>query len=467
MEDLPEHLLLDILKRIDRTADRNSISVVCKRLHRAEAEQRDVLRVGCGLHPAIEAFTALCSRFQNLLKLEINYTGWKPALGEQLGNEALQVLSSNCTSLKELSLSFCAFIDDAAIWFLSSCPYLTSLTLNFVPSISSTGILSAVNCCKNLSTLHLIRCMTVSSTEWLEHLGKSGNLRELSIKNCRGISEVDIIKLGPGWKKLRKLDFAVDAYYQYPNLHDRLLLDELDQESVSCDELRELSLTNCIVAPGHGLSFLLRKCAALEKLLLNMCIGVMHSDFVALSKKSSNLRALTVRLPLRLHGSILENNHLPLRDGSLRALAAGCPMLNTLDLSFSDWDYPSASFFTQEALIAVIQCCPIHALKLHCAVFFNDIGMRVLGASQCLQVLELSKCHNVTDRGLAHIIKLPSIKTVKLFKCVGVSDIGLNPLVDTHKLDLLAVEDCPYITDTGIKGAAKSIVYKQDLSWMY
>ncbi|KAH0459105.1 hypothetical protein IEQ34_011919 [Dendrobium chrysotoxum] len=467
MENLPESLLLDILKRIDRTADRNSLSLVCKRLHRVEGEQRDFLRVGCRLHPAIEAFTALCSRFSNLLKLEIVYSGWKSSLGKQLGNEGLQVLSSNCPSLEELSLNFCSFIDDTGLRYLSSCRKLLSLKLNFVPAISSIGILSVILGCKNISTLHLIRCMKVSSTEWLEFLGKLGNLRELSIKNCRGIREDDLIKLGPGWRKLRRLDFAVDAYYGYPKVHDHLLLSECHKEVVYCDELKELSLTNCIVAPGHGLSFILGRCDALEKLLLDMCLGVTHSDIVALSRKSSNLRSLAMHLPLEFPGNRFENSLWELQDDSLRALAAGCPMLNTLELSYSDWDFPPTSCFTQDAVIALIHSCPIRVLNLHGAGFLNDIGMKALCAAQCLQLLELTKCQKISDEGLEHIIKSPSLKTIKLCKCLGVTDTGLKPLVNSHKLDLLIVEGCPQISEEGIKGAARSISYKQDLSWLY
>lgn len=156
MEDLPESVLMYILQRIDRTADRNSLSLVCKRLHMVEGEQRDFLRVGCGLHPATEAFTALCSRFPNLSKLEISYFGWTPSSGEQLGNEGMQVLCSNCPLLEELSLNSCSLIDDVGLSFLSFCQKLTSLKLIFSPDITSNGILSVVLSCKNFSTLHLI-----------------------------------------------------------------------------------------------------------------------------------------------------------------------------------------------------------------------------------------------------------------------------------------------------------------------
>ena len=61
MEDLPEPLLAEIVKRITRASDRNSLSLVSKQLYTFEAEHRDAIRVGCGLNPATEALTPLFS----------------------------------------------------------------------------------------------------------------------------------------------------------------------------------------------------------------------------------------------------------------------------------------------------------------------------------------------------------------------------------------------------------------------
>ncbi|KAK8463402.1 hypothetical protein SEVIR_1G359866v4 [Setaria viridis] len=98
MEDLPEPLLSDIIKRITRTGDRNSLSIVSKQLYDVDAEERGTIHVGCGLHPATESLSSLCSRFPNLWKVDINYSGWTSIQGKQLGNQGLFVLSSHCPS---------------------------------------------------------------------------------------------------------------------------------------------------------------------------------------------------------------------------------------------------------------------------------------------------------------------------------------------------------------------------------
>jgi hypothetical protein len=65
MEGLSEPLHADIIKRIIRTSDLNSFSLVSKQLYIVNAEEMATIHVGIGLHPATEALAALCSRFPN------------------------------------------------------------------------------------------------------------------------------------------------------------------------------------------------------------------------------------------------------------------------------------------------------------------------------------------------------------------------------------------------------------------
>ena len=52
MDELPDQLVWEILTRIKKTNDRNSLSLACKRFHELDNEQRQSIRVGCGLDPA-------------------------------------------------------------------------------------------------------------------------------------------------------------------------------------------------------------------------------------------------------------------------------------------------------------------------------------------------------------------------------------------------------------------------------
>ncbi|KAF7088448.1 hypothetical protein CFC21_091550 [Triticum aestivum] len=207
MEDLPEALVTEIHKRITRTSDLNSLSLVSKQLYKIEGNQRGAIRVGSGLCTATEALTSLCPRFTNLQKLEIDYSGWILEHGNQLDNKGLFVFSSHCSSLIDLTLSFCSYIDDSGLGCSVHCKKLVSLRLNSAPKITSYGHLSVAVGCTSLSALHLIDCEKIDNVEWLEYLGRDGSLEELVVKNCKGINHHDFLKFGSGWMKLQKFEF--------------------------------------------------------------------------------------------------------------------------------------------------------------------------------------------------------------------------------------------------------------------
>ncbi|KAM0876677.1 hypothetical protein ACQ4PT_036011 [Festuca glaucescens] len=207
MEDLPEALVTEIVKRVTRTSDLNSISLVSKQLYTIEGYQRGAIRVGSGLCTATEALTSLCARFPNLWKVEIDYSGWIPGHGKQLDNKGLFMFSSHCSSLIDLTLSFCSYIDDSGLGWLAHCKTLVSLRLNNAPLVTSIGLFSVAVGCTSLCALHLIDCEEIDSVEWLEYLGRDGSLEELVVKNCKGINHHDLLKFGAGWMKLQKFEF--------------------------------------------------------------------------------------------------------------------------------------------------------------------------------------------------------------------------------------------------------------------
>ncbi|CAA7408046.1 unnamed protein product [Spirodela intermedia] len=472
MDDLPLSILAEILKRIGDTGDRNSASLVCKRFHSAEGDQRGSLRVGCGLHPATEALNLLCIRFPSLRSLEISYSGWISNLGKQLDDNGLLVLASRCPCLEDLTLSFCSFITDSGLGHLSSCGNLRSLKLNFAPSTSSNGLLSVVVGCKNLSKLHLLRCMKVRSSEWLEYLGKFGVLEDLTVKNCKAIGEAEVMRLGFGWRILRRLELEIDSSYRDFKAHHRSSASgDFPRQHPPCDALEELRLVNCIFAQG-GLSSVLGSCRRLKKLSLDRCYSLRNSDMISMALNSGNLRSISLRLPSHFvePGTV---NIYPsqMTDESLRALAHHCLSLEEVDVCFSDLDSPSAPCcFSLSGLLAVLHCCPVRSLVLERAHIFGDVGMEALcsssSSSSSLEKLELIRCQEVSDEGLRLLAVFPRLNCVTLRKCLGVTDYGLQPLLGLKKLETLMVEDCPRISEKAVRAAARSASYAQDLSWL-
>jgi F-box and leucine-rich repeat protein 2/20 len=492
MEDLPEPLIAEIVKRTC-TSDRSSLSLVSKRLYKVEADERGVICVGCGLNPATEALSSLCSRFPNLWKVEINYNGWLSNQGAQLDNQGLHVLSSQCPSLTDLTLSFCSYIDDSGLGYLANCKKLIALRLNFVLAISSSGLLLVAVGCKSLSILHLADCMNVSSVatvlaqqeykqrtrwgptqqeleypgnagvEWLEYLGMAGSLVELVVKDCKGISQYDLLKFGPGWMKLQKFEYEFNGTYWLSGACDNSYNAHYPyQYDFSCKNMKDLRLAKIITEPEIGLRFLLGKCKALEKLCLDYVLGLNEGEMIQLFQSCSNLRSISLRLIPR-HGDESVDFHFStaLTDESLKILSLYCPMLQVVEFTFTfcSPEYPSEIGFTQDGIVGLIKSCPIRVLMLNGANNFYDTGMKGLSASQFLERLELVDCGSITDAGIRLITCAPSLRSLTLRKCERVTGRGMAELVCLQKLESLTVVGCPKISEEAVQGAARSVHY--------
>ncbi|CAM0951118.1 unnamed protein product [Alopecurus aequalis] len=421
MEDLPEALVTEIVKKITRTSDLNSLSLVSKRLYTIEGNQRDAIRVGSGLCTATEALASLCARFTNLRKVEIDYSGWKPGHGNQLDNDGLFVISCYCSSLIDLTLSFCSYIDDSGLGCLAYCKKFVSLRLNSTPQITSVGLFSVAVGWTSLSALHLIDCGEIDSVEWLESLSRDGSLEELVVKNCKGINHHDLLKFGSGWMKLQKFEFEMKRgiydLHPGPEFYDTSYdAHSMNMYDFCCESLKDLRLAHIKTWPEIGLRVVLGKCKALENLSLEYVHALNDNDMIALSRSCSNLKSISLWLSLQRYYSAdgYCETRTSFTDNNLYALALNCPMLQAVDLRFTGCsrEWLSEIGFTQKGFLALIQSCPIRVLVLNAANFFNDEGMKVLSSSPHLETLELILCHAVTDSGMRFIAHTPCLSNL-------------------------------------------------------
>ncbi|XP_051206423.1 F-box/LRR-repeat protein 14-like [Lolium perenne] len=467
MEDLPDALLAEIVKRVTERNDLNSLSLVSKRLFAIEAEQKECIRVGCGLCLKTEELVSLFSRFPSLWKVEIDYAGWTPSHGDQLDNHDLFVISSHCPSLTDLTLSFCSQINDSGLGCLAYCKKLVSLRLNSLPEITSNGLLSVAVGCNSLSGLFLINCEEIGSAEWLEYLGWKGILEELVVKKCKGISQYDLLKFGSGWTKLQKFDFemkspwGVHSSCEYGfdpmyNAHNPTRYD------FCCESLKDLRLAHFKAGTEVGPRFILGKCKALEKLCLEYVYGLNDNDMIVLSESCDNLKSISLWLK-PVHNDDLDGDgfRTAVTDNSLKALALNCPMLEAVELTFADFDtfYPSEIGFTQKGLVVLMQSCPIRALVLNGANFFDDEGMMALSSAPLLQKLELVDCSEITDVGLLLIARSPRLINLTLRLCELVTDVGVAELVRSQKLESLIIEGCLRVSEQAVLGTGRSVQY--------
>uniref|UniRef100_M8CPL5 F-box domain-containing protein n=1 Tax=Aegilops tauschii TaxID=37682 RepID=M8CPL5_AEGTA len=301
MEDLPEALVTEILKRITRISDLNYLSLVSKQLYKIEGNQRGAIRVGSGLCTATEALTSLCARFTNLQKLEIDYSGWIPEHGNQLDNKGLFVFSSHCSSLIDLTLSFCSYIDDSGLGCLVHCKKLVSLRLNSAPKITSYGHLSVAVGCTSLSALHLIDCEKIDSVEWdsmddlpeavvteiVKKITRTSDLNSIFLVS-KGLYTIEGSQRGVlsalvlVFALLQSINITVCQKLVSPRLNSTPQITSIGLFSVAvgCTSLSALHLIDCEKIDSVEWLEYLGSHGSLEELVVKNCKGINHHDFL-------------------------------------------------------------------------------------------------------------------------------------------------------------------------------------------
>ncbi|VAI50803.1 unnamed protein product [Triticum turgidum subsp. durum] len=383
MEDIPEPLLAEIVKRITKTSDLNSLSLVSKQLCTVEAEHRDAIRVGCGLNPSAEALVSLFSRFPNLVKVEINYSGWKTSNRDQLNNQGLLVLSSHCPSLSDLALSLCSYIDDAGLGYLAECKNLKSLRLDRAPAVTSTGIFQvAVGCSQKLGFVFLLAKCKALETLYLDYvIGLKENEMIALFQRCSKLKTISL-KLMP----LRCEDYE----FRTP------LTDvSLKALAISCPMLQVVELTFAFCDPVWPTE-----------------IGFTQEGIVTLIQ-SCPIRALL------LNGANI------LYDKGMKCLSSS-QFLENLELV-------DCRSITDASMNFIIQAPCLSNLTLRKCKKVTDDGMAELARSQKLESLTIIGCCRISQKGVQGAAKsvhyLAEIESPGSLKGM-VSFTADNPLVE-------------------------------------
>ncbi|XP_047313014.1 F-box/LRR-repeat protein 14-like [Impatiens glandulifera] len=456
VDKLPNHIIWDIMSRLEMTNDRNAASLTCKLLYQIDKKQRKFLKIGTGLNPANEALVLLCNRFKNLQNIEISYDGWSPALGKMLDDDGILLLSKHCPNLNELSLSHCCSLSDYSLMSTVSFSNLSSLKLSFMPGITATGLMYLFARNKNLRLLHIIQCGNVTS---LAFLANHQVLEELWIKNCVGVHEYELFSMGQIWRNLRLLWFEAVRNIRDDESMIGLIEDGYLQQDLICfDSLEQLYLKNCVFNSGReGMACLLERSRKLKFVDLDMCFGVSDFNLHQLSLQSSDLRAFRIKT----------RSDIIIPYSSLKDIATNCSKLEWVSLS-SDSEMPCFSPYKYDGIMSLIEKCPLSYLSLDLTYPFNDVGMKALSSAQFLETLEIMRCQQITDEGMKVLSGLPNLRYLFIVKCLGITDNAFKPLFESYKLDELGVFDCPNISPQGVcgRGIASCVRYRQDLTWM-
>ena len=136
--------------------------------------------------------------------------------------------------------------------------------------------------------------------------------------------------------------------------------------------------------------------------------------------KPGNNRKILKRLLKKQH-YITSINGTNFTDRELQIIAKNCPVLQSLDLSYS-YQITDTGL---EALTALIN---IQRLYLGFCHFITNDGLQHLAQLHNLQSLNLGRCKQITNDGLQHLARLTNLQTLILWGCWQITQENINAL---------------------------------------
>jgi hypothetical protein len=337
---------------------------------------------------------------------------------------------STLPSLEKLDIR-ARFVNDQALYYLSTCTSLKSLRL------SSSAVHFNRRGMRFLSTLPSLRELYLYnmrvSDEQMEALSSLSSLEVLTVHepSFKRVSHKTIRSLSK-LTSLRKLFLQWPSRVRY-NISHPAGISPLS----ALTSLRELRLMNLCVTNAdletlsslHFLEMLMVTEARDHRDLLTYDMGGMD----VLSRLTS-LKKLVLQWPILAEGIFA--------DAGLHALSA-LTSLVTLELL----EIKGVTDAGLQSLSALVSLQFLFVFGRHLC---TDTGIEALSTLTSLRVLLLSGCPNVTDAGLLSLRSLVVLEKLTI-SSPQFTDAGMEAFKSLTRLESLDLSGCALITNTGIK----------------
>ena len=288
----------------------------------------------------------------------------------------------------------------------------------------------------------------------------------------RGIKRVQILSLRRGLGEVMKGMPSLESLNLSGcyNVTDTGLTNALCQDFLP---LLELNLSLCKQVTDASLSRITQYLKNLESLELGGCSNITNTGLLLIAWGLRRLKRLDLRScwhvsdqgichiaglnPETAQGNLaLEYLSLQdcqrLSDEALRHVSVGLTKLKSINLSF-------CVAITDSGLKHLAKMPSLKELNLRSCDNISDVGMAYLaeGGSR-ISSLDVSFCEKIGDQALVHISQgLFNIKSLSLSAC-QVSDEGVCKIAKTlHDLETLNIGQCSRITDKGLHNIADSM----------
>ncbi|KAK1417717.1 hypothetical protein QVD17_26851 [Tagetes erecta] len=328
--------------------------------------------------------------------------------GARVNDYFFQIISTNCLSLVEVSLSKCQGVDDAGVMQLAyGHPGLKLLDLTCCNNLSDMAISAIAHSCTKLLSLKLESCSLLTEKSF-SFLGSS----------CVLLEELDLTECCVNDKGLEYLSKCVELQCLRLGICTDISDKGLSYIALNCKNLKELDLYRCTNVGDDGLGYIASGCRKIRTLNLCYCTKITDIGMTYLSQLGE-LSDLEMR-----------NIH-KVTSAGLTALASGCRKLSELDIkhcgNISDAGFWSLGYYSWNLQQINISYCGI-----------SDVGLCMMMSNLTrLQDVKLVNLSNVSVRGYELALRA-SCARLKKVKVIA----SLRPFLSVELLEALGANGC-------------------------
>uniref|UniRef100_A0A914V434 F-box domain-containing protein n=1 Tax=Plectus sambesii TaxID=2011161 RepID=A0A914V434_9BILA len=415
LQDLPDHVLLEVFKALDRSELCSAAAMVCRRWYRLAYSPSLWKRVDVHVSKSSEEslshlLDAISAAIRNLALTKDD---------ETTDSVIAVILPSSMPSLTVLDLGFMKGLTLSMLdLFIDRCPHVQSLNLEGIKEVcdQTLVLIASPSAWPLLEELCISHCLAVSDAGLSAISVSSKRLRCVNVDGISQLSDESIERLAISQK-----DHLERLYLDGLELSDQAILPLME-----CKNLSLLSVSFCENLTDCALGYI-KEMAALSHLHLRKGTEMSENGFRQLFAQPNSMASLRFL-------NLSECNAI--NDRCIEAISLCCPNLEALCLSWC-WSV------TERGLITIVERlgqCRLLCMEGIKSIFGGCLLGGELGTSfrDSIRFINLHNCNAGSSFRDVPNLNLAQVRFIDLRQCNMIDDTTVTEMV-RRKKDLIVI----------------------------
>ncbi|KAL9960679.1 hypothetical protein ACROYT_G034165 [Oculina patagonica] len=318
-----------------------------------------------------------------------------------LRDECLQALTSECRTLRNVSILNSPFLSDAAFKCLASCRRMHKIRIEGNNRLTDASVKVLAKSCPMLDHVYLVDCPRITDLA-LKALAASKHLNVVNVADCVRIQDTGVRQI---------------------------------VEGSSGAKIKELNLTNCVRVSDVTLLRIAQRCHNLVYASFCYCEHVTDAGVELLGTLPSLTSLDLSGCNIQDQGVAALGNNPRFRDITL----AECPNITDLGLQkmcqqcrqLENFNVSHCKGLTDNAIKNLAFCCRLlRTLNLAGCNKLTDSSLQYLsGVCHYIEALDLSGCIHITDKSLRYLRKgCKQLSSLTILYCRNITKSAVQKL---------------------------------------